>query len=883
MVEQSTKAYGKRVPRDANRAKTAEAIEQSKKAIQERQAKQEPYDPFHSNFRRLSKSERELKAAQLKAEHLASLLENGDASIQWPDNTSLLPELSGFEGQGVLASIDRGGLGTYETRAERERTSRKRYYKRLTFESYYGEKIDPPPFDFEMDIQQLDLESLILLRNEVFARHGYLFTNALIRDYFKQYKWYQPIFWEPDRKIQLSSEEQAFVKRVKDREEELLARNEVENQGVNLGRIENVVNLGQFESIPDTMFRLLKARNFVVNWTSRHSELHHVYDRNLYHCIPNFITTDLYLRLLNVHYKYLLMNIETSEMAPLLDHLVKGLYQEMLAFRAESPTDELLQDAVDYNLLMLGVAGNLLEEGSCAIPDRLQNDYNSIFSKASSASGLGADELDANFLDFTQLKPRGNYTTRPELSRYFKAMRWLNSLPIHLDRIRSLQAAMLLAHALDSNPELAVAYNHIEALTALFAGNGDNLSLNEMRQVLEKHASKADLNSYSDTSLLATIRAELIEMDPERIKPTSPSSDLQTAMNRPKLLFTASRYMFDGEILQRFMNEFRPLPRALDPFAVIQGGEAEKIVLAENREGEQSDTYLDTLNQLRSELKGSIDWNESLYNKRMDLILNINQRDPRAPGFMQTARWQRKDLQTSVAAWTQLKHEMLLYTKQPFAAEAGEGGGPPPPIIPGYVEPNLSFWNGALELLEATYLTLDMQGLMTSARAAHLRSCYEIGDFCKRISEKELAGEYVNDREMEVIMWLGAHVEHAMYNIIPMDVVDEKLPIVVDVATWLGEVDQVCQEEAIGFADEIYVIAEINGRLYLTRGAVMSTYEFTMPVSKRLTDEEWRKKLNGNYVPERPMWTSEFGAPFQAPKTKPFYGDHTDFLYLSHR
>lgn len=860
---------------------TANAIEKSKKAFSDRE-KRVPRDPFRPKARQ-SQSERDAEEQRLKNEHIASLLNKGDSSILRPNKKSLLPDLSGFEGKGVLASVDMNPLGTTETRAEREGVWRENYYKRLTFEKYYGQKIDPPPLDLEMDIHHFDLESLIHLRNEVFARHGYLFTNALIRDYFKQYKWYQPVFWEPDRVIELSPEEKAFVARVKEREEELIAKNEAEWSETTLGRIENVVNLGQFESIPDTMYKLLKNRNFVINWTEgRYQELHHVYDRNLYHCIPNFITTDLYLRLLNVHYKYLLMDLETSEMAPLLHHLVLGLYQEMLAFEANSPLDELLQDAVDYNLLVLGVAGNLLEEGSCAIPDRLQPDFDRIFSKAYSASGIGARELDANTLDFTQLKPRGNYTTRPELSRYFKAMRWLNSLPIHLDRIRSLQAAMLLARALDTNPELTVAYNYIENLTKLFAGNGDNLSLNQMRQMLEKHAKDADLSSYSDTKLLATIRAELIEMDPERIKPTSSSLEMQREMNRPKLLFTASRYMFDGEILQRLMSHERPLPMALDVFAVMHGGEAERTLLEGYREGHQWGEYASIVNQLRSELTGNIDWNESLYNKRMDLILSINQRDPRAPEFMQTRRWERKDIHTSIAAWTQLKHEMLLYTKQPIFAEAGEGGGPPPPIIPGYIEPNLSFWNKSLELLEATYLTLDMQGLMTTQRAANLQSCFRIGDFCRRISEKELAGEKVNDREMEVIMWLGARVEHAMYRIIPRDVVEEKLPIVVDVASHVGTKNE-CLEEAIGYADEIYVIAEINGRLYLTRGAVMSTYEFTQPISNRLTDETWRSILMRGRAPERPKWTKQLGDHLQAPKTKPFYGDHTDFLYLRGR
>lgn len=49
-------------------------------------------------------------------------------------------------------------------------------------------------------------------------------------------------------------------------------------------------------------------------------------------------------------------------------------------------------------------------------------------------------------------------------------------------------------------------------------------------------------------------------------------------------------------------------------------------------------------------------------------------------------------------------------------------------------------------------------------------------------------------------------------------------------------------EEAVGMVDEIYVIAEIQGKPYLTRGAVFSYYEFTNPTP--LTDESWQTLIN---------------------------------------
>ncbi len=41
------------------------------------------------------------------------------------------------------------------------------------------------------------------------------------------------------------------------------------------------------------------------------------------------------------------------------------------------------------------------------------------------------------------------------------------------------------------------------------------------------------------------------------------------------------------------------------------------------------------------------------------------------PPFMQTQAWTRKDLQTSLGSWTELKHDTILYAKQVMAEMGG--------------------------------------------------------------------------------------------------------------------------------------------------------------------------------------------------------------------
>jgi hypothetical protein len=76
-------------------------------------------------------------------------------------------------------------------------------------------------------------------------------------------------------------------------------------------------------------------------------------------------------------------------------------------------------------------------------------------------------------------------------------------------------------------------------------------------------------------------------------------------------------------------------------------------------------------------------------------------------------------------------------------------------------------------------------------------------------------------------------------------------------------------EEAVGMIDEIYVVAEINGKPYLTKGAVFSYYEFQS--NKPLTDEEWQAQLTSGNEPQRPAWVHEITVKTTSLESKPAY------------
>lgn len=65
-------------------------------------------------------------------------------------------------------------------------------------------------------------------------------------------------------------------------------------------------------------------------------------------------------------------------------------------------------------------------------------------------------------------------------------------------------------------------------------------------------------------------------------------------------------------------------------------------------------------------------------------------------------------------------------------------------------------------------------------------------------------------------------------------------------------------EEGVGRVNQIFVLTEVDGQLALASRSISSYFEFSWPMSDRLTDEAWRELLNSGQAPPRPEWTSSF-------------------------
>jgi hypothetical protein len=180
---------------------------------------------------------------------------------------------------------------------------------------------------------------------------------------------------------------------------------------------------------------------------------------------------------------------------------------------------------------------------------------------------------------------------------------------------------------------------------------------------------------------------------------------------------------------------------------------------------------------------------------------------------------------------------------------------------------------------------IEKHNLMTDELKRPTEQLKNYVDFLLTVSKKELKKEKLTENEYGTIERFGASIEYFTLSIIDPDIYfqewsqvegpDKSIAIVADIYTRnvLNCSKNGILHEAVGNANNIFVVVEIEGNLYLTNGAVFSYYEFIQPLNKRLTDEEWQKMLEKNKAPSVPVWMEKIMIKSDAPKVdeKVFY------------
>lgn len=764
------------------------------------------------------------------------------------------------------------------------------------------DKALPQRIDLEQDISRLSYSCLRLLRSYVYATHGHWFMEGELNNFFQNHTtWYNHLcdsMWydydgdsfqqtvhdynialEEDYPkayslIELTAEERAFVERIDRRMEELGQQKFVSSPAEGMELLNPNLAINQFQiSQPNPAFAsMLREHNFALQPTN-YQQLFNIYENNDYCNIPNFVTTDVMLQACHMYFNYVLATLEGKMITK---SLRTSLWQMLLECQRRlnvSPEMRLSQDMDNaiycaVGLKLLGYDAMEREE-LALLRQWMEGAPMQTYQREVELCGNAQDELSPLFRTRTQFpyslfKPRGRYTRNEACQRYFRAMMWLQKGCFKREDPTQLCQAISMASLINDVPAAQRHLRNINQTLTFLVGTPDNVSILDLAAYMREQkylGNSVFLDKKAVTQIDKWLKKEFKTHN--RIRPKV-AVEPQDEMN-----LLPSRYTLDGEVLGTLYdpapNAPRAYPSGLDVMDIL-GMETATSLLEERNRQQPWDGYEKERNGQAQRIKQFSGWDNSLYNKWMHMLQVMQNPDKQQRSqFMQTRAWKQKNLNSSLASWALLKHDAILYAEEPIGAECG-GGGLPAPEVPGYVEPNLPLWQEMESLLRLTTKMLEHNGYLSELLEERSRTLADMVSLCHKASEKELAGESLSREECQRIRNIGSHLEWFTLSVIDPDTVhyfwdeikgaDRSVAQVADVFTrniFNCPKDGILYE-ATGFPNEIYVVVEMNGQYYLTRGATYSYYEFVRPMGDRLTDEQWQDMLIKGKAPAIPEW-----------------------------
>ena len=672
--------------------------------------------------------------------------------------------------------------------------------------------------------------------------------------------------------------------------------------------LSNVTNAVDF-TFSDEAKNLLAKNAFVVI-PDYHDEFFSLYESNRYDYIPSFITTDSILHNYHLMFDFLLKQIEEKNLVGELKQLSANMLSESLNQYNNLKGTEW-ENAAKRNVGFFTVGSKLLDP-SIEIPAIVANEVNQELALIEAHQGIekspvmnigsgqdtvintpqGPQSLEALKEDYSQYIPRGHYDKTDQLKNYFKSMMWYGRLTFRMKNEDEVKSALLITLALNKENNKN-SWNKIYEPVNFFVGKSDDIDYYQFKYFVEKiYGPDATIQSVAnDKDKLASFINETKNIEPPKIN-SIPIFEASIQGDREEEIkgfrFMGQRFTIDASIFQRLVyrevgdktkscQEFKPeetgclsgarcLPKGLDIPATMGSNEAKEIL---DEMGEtQYACYSENMAKMNEYITGLSTnvWVQNLYWSWLyQLRPLLDEKNSGYPIFMQNAAWMRKDLNTFLGSWTELKHDTILYAKQVYA-EMGAGAPPEEEDDRGYVEPNPYVYARLASLLKMTNEGLDIRGFLTPEMKDNLSKMEQLAMSLKTISEKELNNEKLTDEEYELIRSYGGQLEHFWLEINkdepefkdmgPSHFLDDNpAAIVADVAT---DPNGQVLEEGTGKIFSIYVVVPIDGKLRIAKGGVYSQYEFTWPMLDRLTDEKWRELLNSDQAPALSSWTGAY-------------------------
>jgi hypothetical protein len=386
---------------------------------------------------------------------------------------------------------------------------------------------------------------------------------------------------------------------------------------------------------------------------------------------------------------------------------------------------------------------------------------------------------------------------------------------------------------------------------------------NEKVQLIRDELQKSD---YISQRILSTIVVK------------SPSQAFDQ-MDFPKIFqFMGQRYVPDSEVIQNviydrvplYCGRRRGLANGLDVMASLGSYRAVEHLEAELAFFNYS-THLEYSYNLMDSMSDEF-WNETTYNGWLDSYSTlVSNKENSTQPFMRTEAWADEKLNSVLGSWAELRHDTILYAKQPYSVSIGCS------TPDAWVEPYPQFYrkisdlcNRTMEILTQNSLRANITQLFTKVFSDFER----ININLSVISDKELRFEELTQEEKNFLKsifridyigcgqkvkygWLPELLEEANVEEKTMDT-----RIIADVNTDPGSqvppMNPKVLHVGVGYVENLIVLfKKPDGKFTFAIGPVYSYYEFAEQGFTRLTDDDWKNKV-GSGTQKRPFWAKSF-------------------------
>ena len=307
-------------------------------------------------------------------------------------------------------------------------------------------------------------------------------------------------------------------------------------------------------------------------------------------------------------------------------------------------------------------------------------------------------------IDYRRFRPVGFYTQTESLQNYFRATRWLQSIPFRADRDAELTAIGLLGNAMSQCEREAwqfFEYYHV------FLGRPDDRALEEASMELQNFLSASrGAKKWSDE--LVRKRLSLLNREKE-----IGDGDYRKLSDSLRLPPEATDNL--AEIQYRIVSAYR-LPDSLVLAKTAKPGQLPSgLAVATMLGSDFARRHLPAMDaaDLEAALKAARkDWqpgdeeehrqDPSLYDSYLGVLAALcAPAEPDAPKFMSGEPWAAKSCFTLLGSWAQMRHTFTLQAKEDIYYFGLID------VPPGFVEPNPEFFHRLADLAEEAAAQLD--------------------------------------------------------------------------------------------------------------------------------------------------------------------------------